>query len=310
MLAEVHKEELSQISLTGVRALVLLGLLIETPCSLEEIRERFIKYGIMDPTHSDDIIRIDINTLRAAGCEISRADQKTDYKYKLIRHPFALNISTKEIALLKRTYNKIKESFNIDAYIKYDVLFRKLAECVSDEKVKQELFGISALKRYDISKILELQDDCKHERTLKIIYSSPASDRESEKDIVAHQIVCRNNKVYLYGFDKNLRKAVTLHFKRIKQILSRKKNNEKIEITSVKVKFKLKDFDSSGLHDNETIISGNFSDGFIIEGKYHNEFLAMQRILSFGENCTVISPDDFKETIIESLKKMRELYNG
>ena len=310
MLAEANKEELSQISLTGVRALVLLGLLIERPCSLEEIREKFIQYKIMDSTHSDDIIRIDINTLRTIGCEISRADQKTDYKYKLIKHPFALNINSKEVALLKRTYNRIKDSFDISEYIRYDILFRKLAECVSDENVKQELYGISALKRLDINRILELQDDCNNERTLKIIYSSPASDRESEKEIIAQRVVCKNNKVYLYGFDLNLCKAVTLQLKRIKQILSRKKNDKKVEVIPVVVKFKLKEFDYSGLHDNETIVSGNLSEGFIIEGKYHNEFVAMQRILSFGENCTVISPDNFKENIIESLKKMRALYNG
>lgn len=309
MLAEANKEDLSQISLTGVRSLVLLGLLIDSPRSLEEIRTKFIEYGIMDDTHSNDIIRIDVNTLKAVGCEISRAGQKTDFKYKLMAHPFALGINSKEISLLKRTYNKMKENFDIDTYIKYDALFRKLAKCVADEKSREELYGISSLKRYDINTIRELQDDCLQERTLKLIYTSPASGRESEKEIIANRIVCKNNKVYLYGFDLNLCKAVTLHLKRIKQILFRKKGDKKIVITSVVVRFKLKEFDSSGLRDNETIISGNLSDGFIIEGRYHNEFVAMQRILSFGENCTVISPENFKENIIESLKKMRALYN-
>jgi predicted DNA-binding transcriptional regulator YafY len=78
----------------------------------------------------------------------------------------------------------------------------------------------------------------------------------------------------------------------------------------VTIRFKLKEFDLSGIMDNETIISGSLSEGFIIEGKYHNEFIAMQRILSFGDNCIVISPENFKENIIDSLKKMRALYDG
>ena len=68
-------------------------------------------------------------------------------------------------------------------------------------------------------------------------------------------------------------------------------------------------FGSEGLDENEKIIEGNISEGFIIKGQYHNEFLAIQRILSFGSACTVIKPNDFKEKIIESLKKMKEIYN-
>ena len=264
----------------------------------------------MDVTHSDDIIRIDINTLRAIGCEISRADQKTNYKYELIKNPFTLDITQKEANLLKRTYNKIKESFDIETFIKFDNLFRKLAEHSSDISVQQIFYGISSLKRYDINIIRELQNDCKYNKMLNIIYKTPASDKESEKEIVAQQIVCKNNKVYLYGYEPKLQRAVTLHLKRIKKILSRKTSDEKYEISSIKVRFKLKEFDSSGLRDNEEIISGNLSAGFIIEGKYHNEFVAMQRILSFGENCIVISPENFKENIIDSLKKMRAIYNG
>ena len=83
----VEKTELNQISLTGMRALILVGLLIKAPRSLEEIKETFINYNIMEKSHSNDIIRIDLNTLRAMGCEISRASIKTNYKYVLTKHP-------------------------------------------------------------------------------------------------------------------------------------------------------------------------------------------------------------------------------
>ena len=48
----------------------------------------------------------------------------------------------------------------------------------------------------------------------------------------------------------------------------------------------------------------------IVEGEYHNEFVAVQRMLSFGANCTVLEPQAIREKIIEKLKNMRKNYNG
>ena len=65
--------DINQVSLTGVRGIVLLALLIDAPRSLQEIRQAYLNLKIMEPEHSDDIIRIDINTLKASGCDITRA---------------------------------------------------------------------------------------------------------------------------------------------------------------------------------------------------------------------------------------------
>lgn len=76
MFKPADKSELNQVSLTGLRGIVLLGLLIEAPRSLKEIREIFTDLNIFEPEHSDDILRIDINTLKASGCEITKANAK------------------------------------------------------------------------------------------------------------------------------------------------------------------------------------------------------------------------------------------
>ena len=102
MFKLAEKTDLNQISLTGTRAIVLLGLLIMKPRSMEEIRQAFISLKIMEKSHTCDIIRIDLNTLKHIGCKISRADSKTDKKYILIDHPFALKITEDEIKLLKK----------------------------------------------------------------------------------------------------------------------------------------------------------------------------------------------------------------
>ena len=127
MLKLSDKLEINQISLTGIRSLVILGLLIVGPHSLAEIRQKMIAYNIMDDENSDDILRIDMNTLKEIGCEISRADTKNDGKYFLINHPFALKLCDEDIKNFKKVYKLIKAQENLSQMLKYDEFFRKIA---------------------------------------------------------------------------------------------------------------------------------------------------------------------------------------
>ena len=310
MIKTGKKEDLCQISLTGVRALIILTMLMKSPCSLEEIKSAFIKYNIMSDSSSYDIIRIDINTLKLMGCEITSARRNTDYKYKLISHPFALELTDDEIKLLRRVYRNIKDELNIEQLMQYDALFRKLAEFVNNNEQKELLLGLSSLKGIDIEEIKQLQQDCVYNRILHLAYRNPETKHISEKDIVAKKVLLKNDKIYLYGFDLNIREAVTLHLKRIKKIFSRKENSDNYSNTSVTIKFMLKNYNTTGLEDTETILSGDSKNGFIVEGIYYNEFLATQRILSFGSSCTVIEPLEFRNKIIGILKGMKEIYHA
>lgn len=309
MYKTAEKTELNQISLTGMRSLVLVGLLMKAPRSLEEIREAFISLNIMEAEHSDDILRIDLNTLRVMGCEITRASSKTNYKYVLLKHPFALNIEHKELFLLKKTYKKIKDSANIITLIKYDELFKKLAAYVTDEDVKERLYGLSVLKSYNVGLIGELQKDCEQKSVLKLKYRKPMEKKVFEKEVCAQKLVFQNDKIYLYAYDLSKKESIILNVKRIKSVISRTIGGENIEIKSTCVKFFLKNFGVNEIEENEMIVETK-DNGYVIEGKYYNKFVATQRILSFGANCTVLEPQDFKSTIVKILKDMRENYNG
>lgn len=306
------EQDLGQISLTGTRSLVLLGLLIQAPRSLEEIREEFIKLNIMQEHNSNDILRIDLNTLRSIGCEISRADKKTNNKYVLLKHPFNIDITEEEIHLLKRALNKIKEHADLESLVKYAELFNKIAEHVSNNDIKEQFIGLSPLKKYSMENINELRFYCKHKKELKILYKTPTKDKPMEMEVNAQNLVFKNDKIYLYGFDKSKEEVVTLNIKRILKILGCKDcdDSNNATPTPIKVKFKLNNFGVSGLDENEKILEGDAANGFFVEGCYHNNFTAVQRILSFGSACTVIEPEDFKNNIINILKKMRNLYNG
>ena len=302
----VEKTELNQISLTGMRALILVGLLIKAPRSLEEIKETFINYNIMEKSHSNDIIRIDLNTLRAMGCEISRASIKTNYKYVLTKHPFELNINDDDINILTKSYKKIKSKCNVTTLLEYDDLFKKLAKYTSNNEIKEKLYGISVLKEFSIELIQTLLEDCKRKNKIKIVYQKTYDDEISIKEIIAQNLVFNNDKIYLQGFNLEKQAPIILHIKRIKDIIFRI-NNDKTNFQTTKIKFHLKSFGVLELNENETIIKSD-NNGYLIEGEYHNDFIAIQRILSFGSDCTVLEPKDFRKTIIEKLKNIRRAY--
>lgn len=310
MIEKAEKEDLNQISLTGIRSLVLLKLLIEAPRSLEDIRKAFIGYNIMLDKNSDDILRIDINTLRSIGCVISRADHRTNNKYVLEDHPFKMDISIDEVGVIKRAFNKIKENADINTLTLYDNLFKKIAHHIKDDEVRECMLGISPLKKYSLQIVNELKSVCDKKTVVKLVYKNPTVKTSSEKEIFADNIKLQNDKLYLYGIDKQSNQPVYLNIKRILKIISKYSCEDNYAAEPVIVRFKLSEFGVLGLTDDEKIESGDKSSGFVILGQYHNRFYAIQRILSFGSKCTVIEPDDFKEQLIEVLKKMREVYNG
>lgn len=302
-----EKTELNQISLTGVRGIVLIGLLIAQPRSLEEIRKAFIELGIMEDENSDDILRIDLNTLKIMGCEISRSSARTNFKYVLGKHPFAFNIEDNELNLLRKAYNTAKSKTDILGIIAYDDLFKKIASRICDENKKEELLGISVLKHYDVQILKDLLLDCKQNRTLCLVYKKSPSANEVQKEIVAQKLVFQNDKVYLYGYDLKKNDSVVLLTSKIKSVLTRKLEKAKFNQAFTKVRFVLTTDNFVELQEDEAILN-NIENSYEIEGNYHNEFLAIQRILSFGSKCVVTEPVEIKNAVIAKLKEMRAIY--
>ena len=186
-------------------------------------------------------------------------------------------------------------------------MFKKIAFHICDESTKESLLGISNLKYYDVEMIKDLLVDCKHNRTLSVLYKKPNSNDATEKEIVVQQLVNNNEKIYLYGYDTKKQESIVLNLRRIMSICSRNFKKSNIEPLQTNIKFIIKNINLDMLEDNERVIDST-DNGYIVEGVYHNEFLATQRILSFGSNCTVLEPVEFKNNIVEKIKEMRKIY--
>ena len=307
MLKFDEKTNLNKISLTGVRSIALIGLLCVAPRSMEEIRKAFIEMKIMDDSHSDDILRIDLNTIKAMGCEISRSSAKTNFKYILTKHPFMLNLTKEDVKYIKRGINKIKDSLDVDVLIDYHILIKKLSEYISDEEVKEYFLGVSPLKHYNINKVTALRNDCRDNKTLTLIYRKTQTEHETEKKIIAQRLKFQNDKLYLCGYDMGRKALVVLNAKRIKKILSSKTGQYGEIPKPMKIKFFIKNYLTNSFSNEETVLEEK-DNGYIVEGEYFNEFFGIQRILSFGADCTVLEPCELKDKIISKLRGMKQLY--
>ena len=127
MLKVAQLVEHNRISVTGLRAITIIGLLMIMPRSFSEIKNALIEYKLISENSSDDIIKIDLKTLKNMGCEIEREYLNNEYKYVLLKHPFLFNISIEEVEVLKTAYDVMKTSCNIHLLIEYDDLFKKIS---------------------------------------------------------------------------------------------------------------------------------------------------------------------------------------
>lgn len=307
MFKTAENTDLNQISLTGIRALMLIGLLITKPHTLDEIKKKFIDLRVMEPSHSDDILRIDLNTVKEMGCKISRPTRGNGYKYTMSEHPFSFRISESELKVLKRVYNYVKKDADLITLIKYDELLKKIAFFICDEQSKELFLGISALRHYNMHLLENLIIDAKYQKELELFYKKSGSNISSRKFIIANNIVFKNDKIYLYGYDLVKKAPTVLNIKRIEKILTRRISNHNIKLQKFQIKFLLNNISPDQLEPEEEVIEKDLN-GSVVLGSYHNEFLATQRILSFGADAIVLEPEDFKKNVIKKIKEMRSRY--
>lgn len=299
-------DECKQVSTTGARALIVLVALAERPRTFEEIRDFLISTGLADKKYSIDTIRIDIRTLKAVGCDISKATKTNGHRYSLLYHPFRLFTSDNEIDALKRVYKRICRTASPGKLLEYHYLFNRLAGMIDDEKIKEKIYGISILKSVNIELLEKLVKNEKKHNKLRILYQ-PQHRHVREYDITIEKLAVRSERLYVYCYNHSNGKQSFLNVSWIKDIISSMFDKESTRGLDICVKFKLKNHEEYLLEENETLLEEN-REYAIIEGRYFNEFIAIQRMLSFGPDCIVMHPQEIKSQIIQKLKDMREVY--
>lgn len=300
-------------SLTGYRTLVILGLLIESPKSNNEINEYFFNHQYIKEKFSNDTLRIYINSLRAIGCEITRADKTNNGRYELISHPFDYDIPKSQIKALTKLYKSIYDKIDVSEVISLDKFFKTLSSLVKNESTKAFLENISLLKHIDKNVLDNLLVHCKNKNQITFLYNSPKSGAK-EIEIIADKLSFKSeklsDKLYLWGTNLTHKEYSYFLVERILKICSIKLLKNEEEFPLVKIVYELSNhINDYTLKSDEKIIKKT-DDKLVIEVNSKNEFSVMQRILYMAEDCKVLQPQTFKTKLLDKLKIMEESYEN
>lgn len=296
-------------SFTGFKALFLFSLLAESPKSYKEINEHFANHPYLKEEISIDTLRVYINSLERIGCKIVRTKKSEGSKYVLLNSPFELKITDEQINSVAKVYKSISKNIGVEDLIYLESFLYKLADFSKNEKYKDTLQNISLLNGIDKKLIKDLLNECLHKHTIILKYNSPNSGIKNI-EVQADKLEFTNNKLYIYGTSYEYNKYSCYLVSRIIEIAATEINAHIEKPEEMEVIYKLR------LPVNEVVLQEN-EEVTALDDKYttvkiknSNKFFITQRILSFGDKCTVISPQDYKEEIINTLKCMAEVYGN
>lgn len=298
------------ISLTGYRILLILRLLMQQCRSIDELVEILQNNSMTNKSSSKDTIRVALNTLKNAGCEISRPNKINNYKYELISHPFTFKLSDKELKTLIRLREKMVQEMELADIFALNEAYEKVISLTFNDEQILEIQESKLLSNVNKIVLKEISNPKIINKKIKIIYDSPEFGEE-EIDVVPQKITFENNNLYLWCYSFKYQMNSLLSIARIKRIIS-------IDIS--------KTIETTSIYDVVYTITGNSIKTFekkefeeILEktensvkvlAHVENEFYFIQRLFLFGSDFKIISPSFFKEKLINKIKLIQKGYNN
>ena len=295
-------------SFSGFKSLLIFSMLTQSPKSYEEIREEIEKNEYLKEKVSIDTIRIYINSLRSAGCKIDCVKQGRTNKYFINSNPFELKITDNQVKSIIKVYEAIAKSIDISDFMALQNFFNKIAKYITNEDLKNKLINLSPFNNINSDIINDLVNYIGKNITIKVLYYSKISG-EKNINIIPDKLSIVNGKLYLSGYNLEYKNYSEFLVSDIKKIISidLKPITMPDNLLVVRYEYYKEDHIKFEPLENEKIIEEN-EDKIIIDISSQNKFMITQRILSFANKCCVISPQNYKDEIINCLKRMKENY--
>ena len=304
-----YKPLKNRVSLTGYRTLLILKSLIESGRTMEELVEIVRDDKISGKSFSKDTIRIAINTLKAAGCKISRPSKSNNFKYVLLEHPFCLNLTENEMNILIRLRERFTETMNWNDIFVVNELYKKIISLTCNKECIKRNEDSQPLGNAKRTLLEEITNPDLIGKMLNITYKSPIFGKE-DINIILKDVKTENSKIYLWCFNLKYNKNSSLpisNIEKINTVSTVQYNYPKNAVYDVIYELRKTDFDDFKPKEYEEVITWN-ENTQIIKAHVDNEFLFIQRLLLFGANFKIITPDFFREKLIDKIKLIQKGY--
>lgn len=301
-----------KISDTSIRVLETLKILSKNNVSVQDIISYFEKFDPNNRIYTSEVILKYINTLKVFGFRFVKEKDK----YVLLNTPNQFDFDE----------NDLKSLYLID----------KFANVFPEEKVKKEINGFinNLRKKFSdnttllaknvdkpnpvslglsyakyIEQIKKYEKFCQDKQRLKITYKNY---KEAIITIMVepNEIRYKNAEVYLNAYSALSAQVLDINFDSIIAIEQLPVKSNSIMMPS-SVTFKLKGRLAKGykLHDGEKVLQIESNGDIIILNQQEDRQLFLRRLMRYGENCEVISPQNIREEMYELIKSTLNNYN-
>lgn len=315
----IHKNtNKTAVSKTGYRALYLLRLLITAPRSREEILAAFERDIVIakDKKLSKDTVTNTINTLKACGCDIKRPNSKNGFKYELVSHPFSPGINRTQFQYLQELRKSLVTYGDWKLIDEINELYAALSGFCDDEKIKSAMLNNRPMKNISQAVLEQLKKFIKTNEIADITYLSPRNGKENI-EFLPRFLRFENNKLYLWGFSYSYKNIGYLRADKILNISSKAICKsvsadlyKQFQNCCLCARYRLTGYSAHMFFagaDDRIIYRDEKS--VVVETTVYNEFNFLQKLMSFGTDCEFISPDYFKNKLIEKIKETRACYD-
>ena len=297
-------------SFTAFKSILLFSLLIESPKSYEEIQEFMANHEYLHESLSIDALRNYFNSLKEIGCTIKRQTINGVTKYSIDSHPFVLKFDEKQVKSIIKIYKAISKNIEVTDLITLQKFFTKISEHVHNEELKTKLQNLSPISNIDPNIIYDLLKYAENNTEISIYYNSANSGKKNIT-IIVDKMHITNGKLYISGVNSEYDTYSSFLVNKIIKINSINLHEKTLSTPELTVGYEYtkEDNESFELLDNEKIIKKQ-KNKLTIEITSKNRFEITQRIMSHSVKCKVLYPQNYKEHILSTLKKMKEGYIG
>ncbi len=295
-------------SITGIRILVVLEILLKGPASKNEIFDILSRHPNINNI-TKEVIPLYINTLKSAGFIIENLGKKENYRYKINWNPIKFKLTKHQYNILCRLKDAVIELSEPIFIIKLYKLLEKITSYIEKDDLCSELMNFQYFLNIDFSLFFELCALVSRKKEVKLLYNSPHSGKKEIK-MKLKEIKYNNSKLYLTGFSSDYPDTAVLRVDniiRVIKILKPDENFTMVKNKSIICKIKPDAKNKINLLTEEKIISEN-KNFTKIELKIDNNFMIIQRLLNFGDDLISIEDEKIKEKYLFELRNIKKIY--
>lgn len=297
------------ISITAYRALLALSLLLEKPLTREEITKAFKDNPITAKSFSLDTIRVTLNTLKAVGCMISRPTSKNNYRYVMFSHPFGFELTEEHIKCLSLIRLNLIHLGDWQLILSTNDLYKKIASITRNINCIEMINNTEPMLDIDKKLLKSLTKYASNKNKIIIEYLSPENGIE-DLEIIIDKINYESDKLYILCYSYKYNNYSYLRVDKIKSVKNVSKESHIIKKENYKATYMVKGDSISTFQPvaGEKILEKN-QNYILIEAEVTNEFKFTQRLLLFGQDFNLKSPDSLKEKLIRNLQALKQGYS-